>query len=307
MDRRKVLKSLAAVPFVSTFAGCTDKDEKSDKDQYQPKDCGPSPQQLHIVLDGAFAVVIQQHKGNSILAFSPRDKSEPHQFYLNDPNGKKDLPLDYNFELRSSGLKQNERPEIVSGFSDFNVQLKKEWHLRENIVSITLPCPRRINFSGHREHVLFESKSKQPGWMPTNHILEYDVTDAAEIKLVLKELENAKEKITVLPPSPDSPSGLTRFFFEVGPPRGTPRAHAVRFFNDMLTNYFPELVPDYSLKDIDDTRDDGGGYKRTAEAGRLVEAVMREDMPPAQLLNVSYTLDCKLGGITASTSSSPTG
>ena len=306
MDRRKVLKSLAAVPFVSTFAGCTDKDEKPDKDQKGFRDCGPSPQQLHISLDGAFAVVIQQNKGNSILAFSPRNKSEPHKFYLNDPNGTKSLPLDYTFELLASGLKQNERPEIVSGFSDFNAQVK-EWHLKENIVSIALPCPRRINFAGHREHVIFNSKTKQPGWMPTNHILEYDVADPAQVKLVLKEMEKSKEKTEVVPPSPDSPSGLQRFFFEVGPPRGTPRGHAVRFFNDMLTGYFPELVAEYSLKDIDDTRDDGRDYKQTAEDRRLVEAVLREDIPPAQFQSISYTLDCKLGGITVSTSSPPAG
>jgi hypothetical protein len=307
MNRRELLKSLAAVPLASTFAGCTDRDDKAEKGHDESKDCGPSPQQLHIILDGAFAVVIQQNKGNSILAFSPRDKKEPHQFYFNDPNGKKSLPLDYNFELFSSGLKQNERPEIAAGFSDFNAQLKKEWHLKENIVAITLPCPRRINFAGHREHVIFQSKQKEPGWMPTNHILEYDVTDAGQIKLVLKELENGKEKTTVSRPSLDSPVGLTRFFFEVGPPRGTPRGHAVRFFNDMLTDYFPELIADYSLKDIDDSRDDGRDFKQSAAAGRLVEAVMREDFPPVQLQNISYTLDCKLGGITVTTSSGPTG
>ncbi len=296
MDRRKVLKSLAAVPFVSTFAGCTDKDEKGEKDHTDSKDCGPSPQQLHIILDGAFAVVIQQNKGNSILAFSPRDKREPHKFYFNDPNGKQSLPQDYNFELLSAGLKQNERPEIVSGFNDFNAQVK-QWKLQENIVALTLPCPRRINFAGHRERVMFESKKKQPGWMPTNHILEYDVTDPAQIRLVCKELEK------VCTPSPDSPPGLTRFFFEIGPPRGTPRSHAVKFFNDMLNTSFPELVADYSLKDIDDSRDD----RQTAEGARLVEAVMWQDGPPVQFQNVSYTLDCKLGGITVGTSSPPNG
>jgi len=143
--------------------------------------------------------------------------------------------------------------------------------------------------------------------MPTNHILEYDIAETAHVELVLKELEKGKERAIVSPPSQDSPAGLTRFFFEVGPPRGTPRAHAVRFFNDMLAECFKELVADYSLKDIEDDRDDGRDYKQSAEAGRLIDAVMREDFPQAQLRNVSYTLDCKLGGVTVSTSSPPTG
>jgi hypothetical protein len=283
MNRRSLLKAIAAVPVVSALASCkdTDDDDKSRR--------GPAAHELQILLDGAFAVVIQHGKPSSILAFSPRDKKEPHQFYFNDPDYAQAAEKNYNFELLPEGLKHNERTEISPGFADFHASVKS-WKITESFVTIKLPIPSRISFAGHRERVLF--KTNKPGWMPTNHILEYDVSDHEKIKVVCKELEKACS------PSPDSPEGLTRFFFEVGPPQGTAHGHAVNFFNDMLNASFPELVANYSLADILDKRNE-----RPATTARLVSADMRLDTPPVHLLNASYTLDCKLGGILVDTSS----
>jgi hypothetical protein len=277
MNRRNLLKAIAAVPVIGVLSSCKDKDDE-DK---SPR--GPAAHQLQILLDGAFAVVIQHGKPDSILAFSPRDEKEPHQFYLNDPDYAQAADKNYNFELLPEGFKHNERTEISPGFADFHASVKS-WKLTENFVTIKLPIPSRISFAGHRERVLF--KTNKTGWMPINHILEYDVSDPEKIKMVCKELEKACS------PSPDSPKGLTRFFFEVGPPQGTDHSHAVNFFNDMLNASFPELVANYSLADILDKRNE-----RPATTARLVSTEMRLDTPPARLLNVSYTLDCKLGGI----------
>jgi len=285
MNRRNLLKTLAAVPLVSALGACKDND---DDDKRRP---GPAGHRLQILLDGAFAVVIQHEKPNSILAFSPRDKNEPHQFYFNDPDYAQAAAKDYNFELLPEGLKHNDRPEIDSGFSDFHATVK-HWKLTQNFVAIRLPMPSRITFAGHRERVIFNSK--KTGWMPTNHILEYDVSDPGKVKMTCKELEK------ICSASPDSPEGLTRFFFEVGPPYGTSANHAVTFFNDMLSASFPELVADYSLSQILDKRD--GSPTRTA---RLVSAAMTDDTPPPHLLNASYTLDCKVGGLIVDTSAPP--
>lgn len=285
MNRRNLLKALAAVPLVSVVGACNDKDD-DDKQRH-----GSAAHRVQILLDGAFAVVIQHEKPNSVLAFSPRDKDEPHQFHFNDPDYAQPAAKNYNFELLPEGLKHNERPEIDSGFSDFHASVKR-WKLAENFVAIKLPMPTRITFAGHRERVVF--KSSKTGWMPTNHILEYDVIDPGKVKMTCKELEK------VCSASPDSPEGLTRFFFEVGPPYGTPANHAVTFFNDMLSASFPELVANYSLSQILDKRD--GSPARTA---RLVSAAMADDTPPARLLNASYTLDCKVGGLVVDTSTPP--
>ena len=80
MNRRNLLKAIVALPVIGALGSCKDKDD-DDKSRR-----GPAAHQLQILLDGAFAVVIQHGKPDSILAFSPRDKKEPHQFYLNDPD-----------------------------------------------------------------------------------------------------------------------------------------------------------------------------------------------------------------------------
>jgi hypothetical protein len=277
MNRRNLLKAFAAVPVVSVLGVCKDNDNDNKSRQE------PATHKLQLLLDGAFAVVIQGAKPHSILAFSPRDKEEPHQFHLNDPDYAQAADRNYNFELLPEGIKRHERPDIAPGFEDFHASVKS-WKLTDNFVTIKLPIPSRISFAGHRERVIFKTNKK--GWMPTNHILEYDVTDPEKVKMVCKELEKACS------PSPDSPKGLTRFFFEVGPPHGTPKSHAVNFFNNMLSASFPELVAKYSLADIEDKRDENSS--RTA---KLVSAAMTPDTPPAHLMKASYTLDCKLGGI----------
>ena len=276
MYRRTLLKGFAAVPLASTLGFGKNKDDDDNRRS------GPKSHRLQILLDGAFAVVIQRGKLNSILAFSPRDKSEPHKFYFNDPNYAQASEKNFNFELQPEGLRHTERTEISPGFEDFQATVKS-WKLPENFVAIKLPLPERISFSGHREQVVF--KTNKHGWMPTNHILEYDVAEPYKLKMVCKELDKA------CAPSSDSPRGLTRFFFEVGPPRGTPEEHAVKFFNDMLEASFRELVPAYSLSEILDKRD-----QSPSRSARLISAEMRSATPPGHLLNASYTLDCKLGG-----------
>lgn len=282
MNRRTLLKAFAAAPFVNTLGFGKDKDDDKRRS-------GSTSHKLQILLDGAFAVVVQSGKLNSIVAFSPRDKGEPHRFYLNDPTYALAPEKNYNFELLPEGLRHRERTEISPGFEDFQATVK-HWKLTENFVAIKLPIPARISFAGHREQVVF--KTTKTGWMPTNHILEYDVEDPAKLKMNCQELDKG------CAPSSDSPKGLTRFFFEVGPPRGTPQSHAVKFFNDMLEASFPELVAAYSLSEIKDKRDEN-----PSSTARLVTADMRTGMPPAHLLKASYTLDCKLGGILVHTAS----
>ncbi len=285
MNRRKLLQALAALPVVTVMSSC-----KREDDSNRPRQ-GSAPHQLQVLLDGAFAVVVQHDKSDSILAFSPKDKTEPHQFYFNDPSHAQAVGQNYNFELRPDGLRENKHTEIAAGLSDFRATVK-DWKQTENFVAIKLPAPQKITFAGHRERVIFSSQ--KTGWMPTNHILEYEVSDPDQVKVICNELGK------VCTPSEDSPSGLTRFFFEVGPPRGTPRSHAVKFFNDLLSAAFPELVADYSLSDILDNRDE-----QTSKTARLMSTVLTEDTAQAHLQNASYTLDCKVGGILIETFSSP--
>lgn len=281
MNRRTMLKALAALPISSAMAAHCDDEHRE------------SPQRLQILLDGAFAVVLEHGKRDSVLAFSPRDKGQPHQFYFNDPAHEQAAEKNYTFELLPEGIKEHERErvEISPGFEDFYANTKR-WRLTESLVSIKLPMPRSISFAGHRERVVF--KSGKTGWMPTNHILEYDVTDPGRIRMECKELGK------ICSPSPDSPEGLKRFFFEVGP-KHIDHQHAVIFFNDMLKASFPDLVEAYSLKDVLDDRDEQKQYPPRAG---VKPAVMTEENA-AQYRRVSYTLDCKIGGIIVGVPGSP--
>ena len=281
MNRRTMLKALAALPISSAIAARCDDEHKEPQ------------QRLQVLLDGAFAVVLQRGKRDSVLAFSPSDKDQPHQFYFNDPAHEQSAEKNYTFELLPEGIREHERErtEIAPGFDDFHASTKR-WRLTESFVSITLPMPRSITFAGHRERVLFSSG--KTGWMPTNHILEYDVTDPARIRMECKEIGKS------CPPSPDSPERLKRFFFEVGP-RHIDHQHAVIFFNDMLKASFPDLVEAYSLKDVLDNRDQ---QQQNPPRAGIKPAVFTEETA-ARLRNISYTLDCKIGGLLVDASGPP--
>src|SRR5215813_10435036 len=125
MNRRTMLKALATLPMASAIAAPSDDEHKE------------SPQRLQILLDGAFAVVLEHGKRDSVLAFSPRDKGQPHEFYFNDPARAQAAEKDYTFELLPEGLKEHERvrTEISPGFNDFHASTKR-WRLTESFVSI---------------------------------------------------------------------------------------------------------------------------------------------------------------------------
>src|SRR5215472_6101999 len=100
MNRRTMLKALAALPISSAVAArCDDEHRES------------SPR-LQILLDGAFAVVLEHGKRDSVLAFSPRDKEQPHQFYFNDPSHEQAAEKDYTFELMPEGIREHERARV---------------------------------------------------------------------------------------------------------------------------------------------------------------------------------------------------
>jgi len=288
MHRRDLLKALAAVPLATALAGC--KREKHEEDESRRHI-------LEVHLDGAFALVIQENKANSILAFSPRPKKEdePHQFYFNGYAKAEDLQKSQHFRLSAERRDRDSKPEISPGLRDFSFQTE-HWRVGDSLVTIELPAPRRITFSGHRSPVKFLSGGR-PAFMPTNHILEYDLKDDALPKL---ECTDSSLKCE---PSPDSFPGVTRFFFEIGPKRSLnlseSRAHAILFFNYLLQQCFPDLAEKYQLDP---------GYSRGMEHASLpqvVPAVFQygSDYPLRQ--NASYTVDCEFAGPLASTKTLP--
>ena len=85
MRRREILKALATVPVASALGNCL---------QYRPSPTPTPPKEksihtVQILLEGAFAVVLQKTKPNRLIAFVPRSEEEnhglDHNFYFNDP------------------------------------------------------------------------------------------------------------------------------------------------------------------------------------------------------------------------------
>jgi len=291
MHRRDVLKALATLPFATALVGCEGEKNKEDKEHKERLNI------LEVHLDGAFAVVIQENKANSILAFSPRPPKgdEPHQFYFNG-YPEREAQKAYNFKLAAETRDRDSKIEISPGLNDFSFRTER-WRVGDSLLSLELPAPNRITFSGHRSPVKFLSSQKS-AFMPTNHILEYDLKEAKLPKLECSESSLQCE------PSHDSFPGVTRFFFEIGPKRSLDvaqsRAHAISFFNYILQQSFPDLAEKYQL-DPKYVR----GQEYGESAPKATSAVYRYGSPDPLLQDASYAVDCEYAGPLATTNTSP--
>jgi hypothetical protein len=287
MHRREVLKALAALPLGTALGGC-----KERNDGKQPSNM------VEVHLDGAFAVVIQENKANSILAFSPRPKKgdEQHQFFFNGSQKPEDSDKAFHFKLAVERRERELKPEISLGLKDFSFKTER-WRVGDSLVVIELPAPDRITFSGHRSAVTFLADHRA-AFMPTNHILEYDVKDSMPAKLECSESSLRCE------PSRDSFPGVTRFFFEIGPKRSLDfpqsHSHAIDFFNYILHQSFPDLEERFKLAP-EYPRD----QQRAQAPPRVIPAVFQYGAHGPSLQSVSYAVDCEFAGPLVTTNSGP--
>jgi hypothetical protein len=260
---------------------------------------------VQILLEGAFAVVLHKNSPNRLIAFVPRPEEEghglDHDFFFNDPTSPMSPrpregqdPAGYHFQLSEAGLRNYPETYVNPGFADFEAYTQK-WHLPDRIVTIELPFPNSINFSGRPLHVEFASG--RLGSMPTNYILEYYVEDVKKVNLLCSQLGDK------CPPSPNCPPNVLRYFFGVSPAKAPStnkedkyakddeQEHAVNFFNFIIRRCFPELQ-EHLLKHIEPSEK---SRRRTSSAfrPRLMPGVLTPDAPPAHLLEVSAALDCQ--------------
>lgn len=283
MNRRQALKLLAAVPIASVLNGCKERERDHEGEEHPTE-------RLEIHLDGAFAVVIRQDKANSILAFSPRPANGIHELHLNENPRPEDTSGTHHFELLPDGLRREVQPDINVGLRDFYFESHK-WLVPDSLIVLELPCPKTITFSGRTVPATFADGRE--AWMPTNHILQYDLKREERPRLTCSELKDDR-----CAPAQDSPDGLTRFFFEVGPKRTTSN-HPVEFFNYILQTSFPDLEERYRLAPKD-RRDESDNV-----ASRVVPAVWHNQSPSDLFKQVTYTVDCKFAGPLVRTTVAP--
>src|SRR5438270_1993633 len=176
MNRRDLLRGLAAMPVASAFSSCTTSTESVSQ--------RPAPvTTLKVILDGSFAVVFERQNPTRIKAVIPHDPDKLHRFYFNDfvkpvDNGQ-DANRYYNFQLSSKGLEENRarRPYTDQCFRDFSKH--SDWKREKYFVAIELPVPDVITFIAPAAPVTFRRSHKQ-ALMPLNHVLRYRVQNVDE-------------------------------------------------------------------------------------------------------------------------------
>lgn len=199
------------------------------------------PQYLHIRLDGAFSVVIQDNDSYRVRACTIADSD--HQFAINGNLVSYNPGDSFHFELKPNGLATyNDPPDIDPAFG-WSDKATNNWNNDDSnyFITMDLPCPKQI-MQDRTANVIFDDNST--GLMPGTHILVYEIKDFDEVKIVSKEL--GAQDI-------DS-NGI--FQLELGLPLGTSNKivhdHAIMFYNNMLQKFFSGLynTPSCRLKDI---------------------------------------------------------
>jgi hypothetical protein len=323
MNRRDLLHWLLALPLVPVLPG--PKPQAEDRDHH-PR---PVPGRLRVVVDGAFAIVVQADSRSRVRVFTPREPAGRHELYfLDQPKQRRSTGAleprskdrSYHFELLPSGIKSSSKPEIDAGLADFNVSTD-QWCQEDYFVTIDLPCPRRITFMPPERQVTFKNGGRK-GCVPYNHILDYEVTDLGKVKMAWQDvkefhpvpgidlMERYKagckelgESERYRPPCADEKVYKSMFgepneaffFFGVGLPGGDrDEEHPIRFFNESLLASFPRLKEKLAIASIDlhsQCKTQAGNSR-----GELHAAALTQRAPQPRVLEVSSIVDCKVSG-----------
>lgn len=199
MNRRSVLRGLAAFPIATALAGChrggdNDEDGKRGPGKPEKHDRFSGVRKLRVILMGPFAVVQQKDLDYRIKAYVPYDDESLHEFRFPGPlsPGKKDKS--YQFTLQLESLKTPGPAYVDSGFAGFNVDLAEWKPPSDAFVSLDLPSPDVISFLPPTEGVLFEPSDQFPQGqtttLPLNHVLEYTLKEGCEARLRSKQLDH---------------------------------------------------------------------------------------------------------------------
>jgi hypothetical protein len=264
VKRRDFVKAMAALPVVRSLPSFASVCGTSP--------CTTIPGSLRVILEGPFALAINNSSPWSIRAFSP--KYRKHNFAFNGSLCDKDVQ--YGFYLAETGLKSaTAAPCIDASFKYFCAENTSfDSRMNDHFLTLHLPAPQRIfTLSSGITAILEDGTPNVP--LPGDHVLEYDTTtDPALIRMLGWYEDGASIQLT-----PYLLNSYQTFKFEVGlakllgnttsDPNGH---HAINFHNNYLLKYFPDLK-DKSNRQI---RQIDGGHPTT-------------------------TLECKSGGLIATT------
>lgn len=189
MNRRKLLKGLLATPALSLMSGCRDR-----LDPHASKTTT-----LRIFLMGPFFVVMVKDQGYRVKVFVPYDRERKHELRLQNPMQPVPRPttscrVGYQFTLPDHGLlATSDRPYIDHGFDDALLSVD-QWTPRpeEYFVALDLPTPHAIGYVPPLYPVQFSpggNRQSDYARVPLNHVLEYKMVDADDVRMQKKQLE----------------------------------------------------------------------------------------------------------------------
>jgi len=185
MNRRELLQGMLAASAAGFLGGC--------RHRFAGPFHSPSSKEklLGVVLHGPWGVVMRKNKGYRINAFVPKtDKDDvQHEFrFLSPQNPTTYCESGYRFVLLRDGLDTTvHEPFIDRGFDNVRFSVN-EWNpdYGHYFVSLELPTPQAIGYVPPLYPVLFESgkgRVGRPGYAPLNHVLEYRIRHADDVRL----------------------------------------------------------------------------------------------------------------------------
>jgi len=327
MDRRSLLQGLLALPVVGAVDGCG---HQPDRDNFGSPQGRAST--LKVVIDGAFAIVIQTNNRSRVRVFTPKDPL--HKFYFLDGSEQieskralepREAKRPFNFELPTDGLKiSSEETQIDPRLRSFYASTDS-WCQVDYPMTIDLPRPKKISALLPLVPVTFVQKRPE-ACMAVVRVLEYDVTDLSKVKIawdggkdlhvtpsaaLIKRYEDAcreheegktrasdpsQEYVTSCPArSKELASYFAKsdavFFFGTGLAKQDP-VHSVKFFNEQILPSFPGLQKQFELKEVRP----GEACRHQATSSNMETPEVEKSEP--QFMEVSYVVDCSLGGLT---------
>jgi hypothetical protein len=313
MNRRGLLKGILALPVASAL-GCQAEKNSGDAQKVS----GPGQGTLRVVLNGAFAVVIQKNTRNRLRVFSPKDLSNVHEFYFNNPRESRPKNQPYNFELLTDGLEITARPpEVDGGLSAFNVATDL-WCQDEYFITIDLPAPQRISFMPPLTNAVLATGAQIH--IPSNLVLEYKITDLGRVRMVSQDMkdvapiyfsdlvrnysglcsEKGSEKFNSECRAMEKryqsiPGSAPGYFFGVGLASNHPdAAHVLQFFNTRILASFPHLAKRLELRSV--TSGSVNQNRALSVSPGLESAVWRPEVQSPRLLQVASIFDCTIAG-----------
>lgn len=213
MDRRALLQGLLTLPMASALHGLQSQTstQSQSSTQYHPSSSTDThtkaPATLRVVLDGAFTVIVRADNFWNIEVFTPRHPSHQFRFFgrrmdkmYDADNQGRSFPASH-FALRPDGLKENPAPPTVNpSLCHFNAATD-HWLRDKYAVTMNLPAPKNITFIPPLSPVVFRKKrgkeyatGEEGACITSNYVLEYEITNAAKIKMAWQQAKNANQE-----------------------------------------------------------------------------------------------------------------